>query len=106
MPGHPRRRPSGGAPGRHDGQLVDLAEAAAICFPHGPLTAKSLSRAAARGELEVTTLRCRLHTTILAVEGMAAIAIRGPERPGPDATERLLARLTAMRKRRGGIISA
>jgi hypothetical protein len=63
-----RTRPRADAWG--DDELVSLAEAAALFFPFGPLTASSLRAARRRGELACVEVCGRAFTTPRAIRDM------------------------------------
>jgi len=59
-----------------DDELLTLAEAAALLWPDGPLTAHSLHVAAAAGRLPVTMIARKLLTTKRALKEMSQCAAR------------------------------
>jgi hypothetical protein len=61
-------------------ELLSFAEAAALLWPDGPLTASSLRTAYRAGELEVTVIARKLLVTRRALAEMTAAARR--KRPG------------------------
>ncbi len=73
-------RPTAGDWG--EDELVSLAEAAALFFPSGPLSAASLRAARRRGELACAEVCGRTFTTPRAVRAMSALSARVNDRPG------------------------
>jgi hypothetical protein len=59
-----------------DDELMTFAEAAALLWPQGPLTASSLRTAYRAGALEVTDLARKLLVTKRALKDMASAATR------------------------------
>jgi hypothetical protein len=59
-----------------DDELLTFAEAAALMWPDGPLTASSLRTAYRAGALEVTVIARKLLTTKRALKEMAEAARR------------------------------
>lgn len=59
-----------------DDELLTLAEAAALLWPDGPLTASSLRTAYRSGQLEVTLIARKLLVTKAACAKMAAVSRR------------------------------
>ena len=59
-----------------DEELMTFAEAAALLWPDGPLTASSLRTAYRAGELEVVVIARKLLVTKRALAAMAAAARR------------------------------
>jgi hypothetical protein len=66
-----------------DDELLTFAEAAALLWPNGPLTASSLRTAYRGGLLEVTVIARKLLVTKAALRAMQEAARRGP--PAKDA---------------------
>ena len=64
-------------------ELMTFAEAAALLWPDGPLTASSLRTAYRSGELEVTLIARKLLVTKAAIQRMAEAA----RRPAKDADD-------------------
>jgi hypothetical protein len=62
-----------------DDELVSLAEAAALYFPYGPMTANALRIAFRRGELAATEMCGKLYTTPRHVRAMMTPHVRQPE---------------------------
>ncbi len=63
-----------------DDELLTFAEAAALLWPQGPLTASSLRTAYRAGELETVMIARKLMTTRAALRAMQE-ALRRPTRP-------------------------
>lgn len=63
-----------------DGDLLTLAEAAALLFPQGPLTTSSLRSAYRKGTLEVIVISRKVMVTKRAIAAMTEAA-RRPVRP-------------------------
>lgn len=63
-----------------DDELLTFQEAAALMWPHGPLTASSLRTAYRAGELEVVLIARKLLTTKRALAAMTEAARRTKER--------------------------
>ena len=59
-----------------EGELLSFAEAAALLWPDGPLTASSLRTAYRAGELEVTMIARKMLTTKRAIAAMTEGARR------------------------------
>ena len=63
-----------------DDELLTFAEAAALLWPHGPLTASSLRTAYRSGQLEVTVIARKLLVTKAAIRAMTEAASRPANR--------------------------
>lgn len=63
-----------------DDELLTFAEAAALLWPDGPLTASTLRTAYRAGELETVMIARKLMTTRAALRSMQE-ALRRPARP-------------------------
>jgi hypothetical protein len=61
-------------------ELMTLAEAAALMWPEGPLTASSLRTAHRAGRLEVTIIARKLLVTKAALKAMQEASRRGAKR--------------------------
>jgi hypothetical protein len=59
-----------------DDELMTFAEAAALLWPQGPLTASSLRTAYRAGQLEVTVIARKLLVTKAAIRAMTDAATR------------------------------
>jgi hypothetical protein len=59
-----------------DDELMTFAEAAALLWPNGPLTASSLRTAYRAGQLEVTVIARKLLVTKAAIRAMTEAATR------------------------------
>lgn len=63
-----------------DDELMTFAEAAALLWPQGPLTASSLRTAYRSGQLEVTVIARKLLVTKAAIKTMTEAASRPANR--------------------------
>ena len=70
-------------------ELVTLAEAAALLFPRGPVTAASLRIAHHRGVLPTVDVSGRLHTTLAAVRHATSLRLRASEPAGGGSVPQL-----------------
>lgn len=81
-----------------DDELITLAEAAHLFFPHGPLTLGGLRSAIARYELTSVSINNRVYTTPGAIRSLIRPAPAAPEPTPPSGPKSLIERARELRR--------